>query len=276
MISQPELGKQLLLKRREKGMTQHELREKCHVSVRTIQRIESGAVTPRVSTIRILLEALEVDPKDWLGAGGPDTSMIKGIKDLLLIESSEETMKTVFSSAWISGIVFLFVNFLEISMEATMNIESSPISFIGTMIVVKVIQVISFILFTRGFIALGFLFENSLLKISSYLYIIAVCLISCLEIVELFVREEEVTGLLGLFSILLFGSVSIVFGNGLLRLQDGMGRIAKIAGRLEIAFGVSYLTVILSFIGVILLAPLIIVEIILLFKADQLVKEGSI
>lgn len=276
MISQPELGKELLSRRKEKGMTQHELREKCHVSVRTIQRIESGVVTPRVSTVRILLEALEVKPEDWLGTEKTNASIVQGFKEMLLIGVSEDAMKAVLSLAWISGIVFLFVNFLEISMEASIDAKASSVSFIGTMIVMKVIQVISFTLFTRGFIALGFLFENSLLRISSYLYIVTVCLVSCLETAELFLREEEVTGILSLFSILLLGSVSIVFGKGLLRLQDGMGRLAKIAGRLEITFGVSYLTVILTFVGVILLAPLIIIEIILLFKADQVVKEGSI
>ena len=37
---------------------------------------------------------------------------------------------------------------------------------------------------------------------------------------------------------------------GLLRLQDGMDRIAKIAGRLEVAFGISYLILVFSFLGV--------------------------
>ena len=58
-MKQPDLGKKISQLRKEKNLSQEELTEKCHVSVRTIQRIESGEVTPRTSTIRILLGALE-------------------------------------------------------------------------------------------------------------------------------------------------------------------------------------------------------------------------
>ena len=57
-MQQPELGKRLTALRKEKNLTQAELVEKSHVSVRTIQRIEAGEVLPRMSTIKILLEAL--------------------------------------------------------------------------------------------------------------------------------------------------------------------------------------------------------------------------
>ena len=72
------------------------------------------------------------------------------------------------------------------------------------------------------------------------------------------------------------GVISIFLGIGLLRLQDGMGRIAKVAGRLELVFGISYASLILAFVGVLLLIPLLVVEIVLLSKADQLVREGKI
>jgi transcriptional regulator with XRE-family HTH domain len=57
-MQQPELGQQLTALRKEKNLTQEELVEKSHVSVRTIQRIEAGEVLPRISTVKILLEAL--------------------------------------------------------------------------------------------------------------------------------------------------------------------------------------------------------------------------
>src|SRR3954468_20838274 len=58
VMQQPELGKRLTALRKEKNMTQEELVEKSHVSVRTIQRIEAGEVLPRMSTVKILLKAL--------------------------------------------------------------------------------------------------------------------------------------------------------------------------------------------------------------------------
>lgn len=61
MISQPELGKRIIELRRTKGLTQEELIDKCNISVRTLQRIEAGEVTPRISTIRLIFEALEIN-----------------------------------------------------------------------------------------------------------------------------------------------------------------------------------------------------------------------
>jgi transcriptional regulator with XRE-family HTH domain len=58
MIQQPELGKKVLDLRKAKGITQEELVEKCNLSVRTLQRIESGEVTPRPITVKLIFEAL--------------------------------------------------------------------------------------------------------------------------------------------------------------------------------------------------------------------------
>ena len=53
-----ELIKQL---RQKKGITQEELAAKTDISVRTIQRIESGEVDPRAFTLQSIASALEVD-----------------------------------------------------------------------------------------------------------------------------------------------------------------------------------------------------------------------
>lgn len=47
--------------RKAKGLTQEEVAEKCRINVRTIQRIESGAVNPRAFTIKIISDALGFD-----------------------------------------------------------------------------------------------------------------------------------------------------------------------------------------------------------------------
>lgn len=60
MIQQPELGKKIADYRKVKGLTQEELVEKCNLSVRTLQRIEAGEVTPRTYTIKLIFEALEI------------------------------------------------------------------------------------------------------------------------------------------------------------------------------------------------------------------------
>jgi len=58
-MTQPELGKKIVDLRKAKGYTQEELVEKCNLSVRTLQRIESGEVVPRSHTIRVIFAALD-------------------------------------------------------------------------------------------------------------------------------------------------------------------------------------------------------------------------
>ena len=53
-----DFGKKLIEVRNLKGLTQDEVAEKCNVTVRTIQRIESGIVKPRAFTMKIISEVL--------------------------------------------------------------------------------------------------------------------------------------------------------------------------------------------------------------------------
>ena len=67
-MNQPQLGLKVSELRQQKGLTQEQLAERCEVSSRTIQRIESGEVDPRAYTLHCLGEALEFD------FGADDTS----------------------------------------------------------------------------------------------------------------------------------------------------------------------------------------------------------
>jgi len=58
-MNQPDLGKKIAELRKAKGFTQEELVEKCNLSVRTLQRIESGEVAPRSYTLKLIFTALE-------------------------------------------------------------------------------------------------------------------------------------------------------------------------------------------------------------------------
>jgi len=60
-MNQPGLGLKVSELRQQKGLTQEQLAERCEVSSRTIQRIESGEVDPRAYTLHCLGEALEFD-----------------------------------------------------------------------------------------------------------------------------------------------------------------------------------------------------------------------
>ena len=60
-MKQPDLGLKVTDLRLQKGLTQEQLAEKCEVSARTIQRIESGEVDPRSYTLQCLSTALDFD-----------------------------------------------------------------------------------------------------------------------------------------------------------------------------------------------------------------------
>ena len=60
-MKQPDLGKKIAELRKANGLTQDELAEKCNVNNRTIQRIESGEVTPRSYTIKLIFTELKYD-----------------------------------------------------------------------------------------------------------------------------------------------------------------------------------------------------------------------
>ena len=60
-MNQPDLGKKIAELRKAKGFTQEELVEKCNLSVRTLQRIESGDVAPRSYTLKLIFTALDYD-----------------------------------------------------------------------------------------------------------------------------------------------------------------------------------------------------------------------
>ena len=56
-----EFGTKLIEVRKAKGLTQEDVAEKSKITVRTIQRIESGIVKPRAFTIKIISESLGFD-----------------------------------------------------------------------------------------------------------------------------------------------------------------------------------------------------------------------
>jgi uncharacterized Tic20 family protein len=60
-MNQPELGVKVADLRQQMGLTQEQLAERCDVSSRSIQRIESGEVDPRAYTLKCLSEALDFD-----------------------------------------------------------------------------------------------------------------------------------------------------------------------------------------------------------------------
>lgn len=67
MLAVAPLSEKLKTERRRAALTQGELAAKAGVGITTIVRIESGEITePRVSTLRKLAGALDIEPRDLL------------------------------------------------------------------------------------------------------------------------------------------------------------------------------------------------------------------
>ena len=271
-MRQPELGKKLVALRQEKNMTQEELVEACNVSVRTIQRIESGEVTPRTSTIKILLTALDstIDSFDEPESNGTPSAS----KQWLQI-------------AWIAGIVYLLLGSVEsfldyerfelqspdLSFQAGSFPSLTTIAYIST----KIVSYSSYVLFILGLIHLAKMFENSTLKIGAILMIAVSGLLFFTDTITLFFDIDEVS-LITLFAFMsvISGASGIIFGIGLFKLQDGMGRTAQAAGILEIIIGACFGVVVLFFLGFILTVPAVIIEVILLYKGYEILRKESL
>ena len=268
-MQQPLLGKRLTDLRKAKNLTQEELVEKSRVSVRTIQRIEAGEVLPRTYTVKILLAALGESYESFTNQ--TPTQM----------ETQQNTAPTVnrhtLLVAALAGSVYLVTETILGAMdirwytnEGNLNINEKT-----AYIALSVLMIASYALFARGFIALANLFEHRLLKAIAYALIVAVACVGILDVVSLPATDIE-TYLLpyGVASVLC-GALSIVFGIALIRLQDSMGELARVAGILEIIVGGLLITVVLFFVSYVIMIPAIVVEVLVLYRGYEYLSKAE-
>lgn len=127
-----------------------------------------------------------------------------------------------------------------------------------------------YIWFLWGFIYLADKTKNKLLKIATVLAMVS----SVISIGTLFINEE--TGVLaivvGVLILMISGVLSIIFGVGLLKLKKKLGSLATACGVINIIIGGCLVTVLLAIIALLLTLPLVIMEIILMFKASEKFK----
>ena len=268
-MQQPELGRRLTALRKERNLTQEELVEISHVSVRTIQRIEAGEVLPRMSTVKILLEALG---ERYESFSTKPTQVMETQKSIV-----PNANRTTLLVAALAGAVYLVSEIILGAMDIAWITSDHDWGFglNATFICLTVVMVISYALFARGFIALSNVFENSLLKVVSYMLMIAMAGLGILDVTSLSVEEIESLWLPYGAAAVLIGTLSIIFGVSLIRLQDGMGELSRIAGILEIASGCMLITVVLFFISYVIMIPAVIVEILVLFRGYEYLSRSE-
>lgn len=276
-MKQPELGRKISELRKAKGLTQEELVEKCNIGVRTIQRIEAGEVTPRSYTIKAILAALECDLRfiSVEDEEGIADKLVKGLKRLFLIdvdmnESSAYLIKQL-NIAWVLGLVSFILGFFESVGDYYLYKEDRMVFNTVVYICIKVAVLVTSIYFQRGFILIGGLFKNYLLKIISIMFIACTILITAYDIASLYDKSFSSEYVMGGFAFT-FGTLFIVYGVALIRMKYLTGKVAKYAGVFSIITGCCFLTLIGSFLGYIFLVPLELLEIIMLFKVAEIIQ----
>lgn len=272
IMKQPELGHKISELRKSKGLTQEELVEQCNISVRTIQRIEAGEVIPRSYTVKTILSALDYDLEK---IQMEDSRVTKEFKKLFLldVDDSKEVGFLIkqLSIAWISGIVYFILGFAEIAVDYYRYTEDKIITNDVVYILLKLGILASIILFTRGFILAGKFFKNYLLRITAFIFIFIGVLFYIYDILSLYIIDFDYQFVLGAEAVT-YGVIGILFGISILRLQNGLGTLATVTGIFEIITYGFMVTIFLSFVGLVLLTPTIILEIILLYKVSQMLK----
>jgi transcriptional regulator with XRE-family HTH domain len=279
-MKQPELGRKITELRKAKGWTQEELVERCNVSVRTIQRIETGEVTPRSFTIKTILSALDYDLEkiSVFANEKPSVSGSNRLRNFLLIDIDIEKPSSFLirqlNVAWIFGILYFLVAFLEGAAEYFRFTKQVMVFSIPVYIAIKVVVIISYVCFQRGFVLMGGLFRNYLLKITSIFLIGTHILLCCYDIASVFYdsieREFIIYG-----AALCYGAIGVVYGVALRRLEKPLGRMAELAGFAEIIAALFFITIFLAFIGQLILIPAELFEIILIFNAIEVIKSNE-
>jgi transcriptional regulator with XRE-family HTH domain len=209
-MKQPELGIKIHEIRNQRSITQKELSESCNIDIRTIQRIESGDVTPRISTLKLIANALSCDMSIFK-CDNPENANYLSHKVLLAL--------------FVTGVIY----FISWSLFSPIIPKNSFLISINLFI--GFIYTITGVLFYYGFYNLGNFYKNIVLKISSI--IIMVC-IPVFLITLLISSEYGFVGHINKLIILLMGINSVIFGIGLLKVKNQWMNLYKITGILQI------------------------------------------
>lgn len=265
-MKQPELGKKIVELRKQLNLTQEELVDKCNVNVRTLQRIEAGEVTPRLSTLRVITEALELDFDEVFGS----IEKPAFFESLFVINLSKEQLYQLLHSTWIAGIIYFALGIMEAAADYLLIKETMSVSEQFFVAVTNILALISYAFFMRGFIAIGKMYSNYLLTISSYLMVACYIFLVAFDVTHVFTFFDEAFYLFVQASAsVLFGAIGVLYGIALIRLKEHVGTLGLVAGVFELMAAFFFITVFGAYLGLVLLIPAVIVEVVILYKVSE-------
>lgn len=268
-MQQPELGLKITELRKQKGLTQEELVDQCNINVRTLQRIESGDVSPRIYTIKTILSALDYDYESLQG----QKSSIANNNGIVTIAKNE--IKSTFDQltiAWIAGVLFLVVALFEGIGDYVRFEEDELIYGQWGHVTVKFLALFLNVVLLYGFLISGKLLKNYLMKVTTILLFIALGSFYIYDIISVFNTSLEMVVVL-LAESITFGALGVLFGIAILKSRTILGNIGLASGILELLLAGCFLTVVLSPLALFLFFPAVILEVLVLYKVASMVKD---
>lgn len=185
-MKQPELGFKISELRNLNGITQKELSEACRMDIRTIQRIESGEVTPRATSLKLIAEALSCDIRTFTDEQAPDETVL-----------SEKFLLAVL----VAGVVYMITAVL-------LSPVFPPSDAIFCLYpVLWFVDVVAGVFLYFGFFNLGKLRSNRVLRISSavFMAIIPLLMLTSLAGASAVKHIQQLVIILNALNCILFG-----------------------------------------------------------------------
>ncbi len=171
-----------------------------------------------------------------------------------------------------AGIIYLVAFLPELIIEILREIDPATAPPSMLLKFAYIVSIPSAIIFFYGFIVLRYKFKNNLVVVGSIIIILTTVFyyIWAWYTIDIHEVEKDIVGGSFLF---LFGFSGILFGIGLRRLRGVLDSRVSAAGILEIIIGITNVTIILFFLGLILSIAAIILEILVLLKTSELPAE---
>lgn len=275
-MNQPELGNYIASLRKEQGLTQEELVEKCNINVRTIQRIEAGEVTPRSYTVKNILEALgksfdevyqgsKTNQESTTNTAATTNTYIYNRSKLLLAGVAGIVLFICYQMMTINDVIhsFTFENLLPYSIYSVFGFTS----------------IIAALLLCQGIYHMGKVRENSLLKIAAILA--AILYTSSTAFLLFFIDYEtdfnsSTDIILGIAVIVMTGIAYIMLGAGYLAQRKEETGTDRYMGFIALIAGAMTITIILAPIAILFMVIFDIFQIIYLIKYADKSKKSQL
>lgn len=256
-MNQPELGRKINEIRNRNGITQKDLSEKCTIDIRTIQRIESGEVFPRTSTLKLISEILGLDYHELVENEQEVQSESGSFRILLLI--------TLFA-----GVIHL-VNWFFYAPLFPRNL-----TFYSYNWVFSIIDVISTVFFYYGFFLIAKYYENKILRFASIFFMIGSPVYFIITIAIGALNIGAAGEMLNQLILSILGINCIFFGLGLQKVKSSLSALYKSTGILQFLIAPFFILPIrtLNIVGCWINIPLYILLIIIIYLEYGMLKKA--